>query len=131
MSHRPSSVEIRSDEAAVLACTRDYFQAWFEGDSERMDRVLHAALAKRSLRQVDPASGELRSVTKEQMVTWAAEGEGVSLGAGGEVQIDVEVVDLYGNIASVVVRSSVYREYLHLVRTDDGWRIANALWHLT
>jgi hypothetical protein len=25
----------------------------------------------------------------------------------------------------------VYREYLHLVRTDDGWRIANALWHLT
>jgi hypothetical protein len=131
MSHRPSSVEIRSDEAAVLACTLDYFQAWFEGDSERMDRVLHTALAKRSLRQVDPASGDLRSVTKEQMVTWAAEGEGVSLGAGGEVQIDVEVVDLYGNIASVVVRSSVYREYLHLVRTDDGWRIANALWHFT
>jgi Putative lumazine-binding len=131
MSHRPSSVEISSDEAPVLACTLDYFQAWFEGDSERMDRVLHAALAKRSLRQVDPASGDLRSVTKEQMVTWAAEGEGVRLGAGGEVQIDVEVVDLYGNIASVVVRSSVYREYLHLVRTDDGWRIANALWHFT
>jgi len=131
MSQRASSPKISSDEAAVLACTLDYFQAWFEGDSERMDRSLHAALAKRSLRQVDPASGELRSVTKEQMVTWAAEGEGENLGAGGEVQIDVEVVDLYGNIASVVVRSSVYREYLHLVRTDDGWRIANALWHFT
>ena len=131
MSQRASSPKISSDEAAVRACTLDYFRGWFDGDRERMDRSLHSALAKRSLRQVDPASGELRSVTKEQMVTWAAEGEGESLGAGGEVQIDVEVVDLYGNIASVVVRSSVYREYLHLVRTDDVWRIANALWHFT
>ena len=131
MSQRASSPKISSDEAAVRACTRDYFRGWFDGDRERMDRSLHSALAKRSLGQVDPASGELRSVTKEQMVTWAAEGEGESLGADGEVQIDVDVVDLYGNIASVVVRSSVYREYLHLVRTDDGWRIANALWHFT
>ena len=25
----------------------------------------------------------------------------------------------------------MYREYLHLVRTDDGWKIVNALWHST
>jgi hypothetical protein len=30
-----------------------------------------------------------------------------------------------------VVDSDVYREYVHLVRTDDGWRIVNALWHST
>lgn len=131
MSHPANTPEVTTDDAAVVACTLDYFQAWFEGDDERMDRVLHAALAKRSLRQIDPASDELRSVTKEQMVAWTAEGEGKSLNTGGEREIHVEVVDLYGNIASVVVRSSVYREYLHLVRTDDGWRIANALWHLT
>jgi branched-subunit amino acid ABC-type transport system permease component len=44
------------------------------------------------------------------------------------VRIDVEVIDVHGNVATVVVRSSVYREYLHLVRTPDGWKIANALW---
>jgi hypothetical protein len=38
---------------------------------------------------------------------------------------------VYGSIASVVVRSPVYREYLHLVRTDDGWKILNALWDWT
>jgi hypothetical protein len=37
-------------------------------------------------------------------------------------------VDVHGTIASVVVDSNVYREYLHLVRTPDGWKIANALW---
>ena len=28
------------------------------------------------------------------------------------------------NIATVVVSSGVYHEYLHLVRTRDGWKIA-------
>ena len=131
MSYRASSSQVSSDEAAIVACTLDYFEGWFNGDSERMDRVLHPALAKRSLKQVDPDCGELRSVTKQQMVAWTAEGEGKSLDPGGERQMDVEVVDVYGNIASVVARSPVYREYLHLVRTDDGWRIASALWHFT
>ncbi|MFL5839180.1 MAG: nuclear transport factor 2 family protein [Thermoleophilaceae bacterium] len=131
MSSRSATPEVSSDEAAVVAATLAYFNSWFDGDSDRMDRVLHPALAKRSLRQVDPDSGELRSVTQAQMVEWTAEGEGKSLDPGGERGIDVEVVDLYGNIASVVVRSPVYREYLHLVRGEDGWKIANALWHFT
>ena len=131
MSSRPGTPEPSNDEAAVVASTLDYFNGWFDGDSQRMDRVLHPALAKRSLKQVDADSDELRTGTKDQMVAWTAEGEGKLEDPGGEREIDVEVIDLYGNIASVVVRSSVYREYLHLVRTDDGWRIANALWHFT
>jgi hypothetical protein len=62
------------------------------------------------------------------MVELTAAGEGKSDDPG---HIDVEVIDLHGNIASVVVRSAVYREYLHLVRTDEGWKIVNALWHFT
>jgi Putative lumazine-binding len=131
MPEHTTTPEVRSDEAAVIASTLEYFEAWFDGDGERMDRVLHPGLAKRSLRQVDPDSGELRSVTKEQMVGWTAEGEGKSADPGGDRGIDIEVLDIYGNIASVVVRSPVYREYLHLVQSDDGWTIANALWHFT
>jgi Putative lumazine-binding len=120
-----------AEEAAVVGAVHDYFEGWFDADPERMDRALHAGLAKRSLRQVDPQSGELRTVTKEQMVGWTAEGEGKADAPGGDRRIDVEVVDLQGNIASAVVRSAVYREYLHLVRTEDGWKIVNALWHFT
>jgi hypothetical protein len=109
----------------------DYFEGWFDGDAERMERALHRELAKRSLRQLDRDSAELRSVTKEQMVAWTAEGEGRSVDPGGDRGIEVDVVDLYANIATVVVRSPVYREYLHLARTDAGWKIVNALWHWT
>jgi hypothetical protein len=120
-----------SDEAAVAAAALDYFEGWFEGDTTRMDRALHPGLAKRSLSQVDRDSTELRSLTKERMVELTAAGGGKDESPDGGLRIDVEVVDLHGNVASVVVRSAVYREYLHLVRTDEGWKIVNALWHFT
>jgi hypothetical protein len=34
---------------------------------------------------------------------------------------------MYGSIANVTVRSAVYREYVQLARTRDGWKIVNAL----
>jgi hypothetical protein len=108
-------------QQAVIATVLDYFEGWFDGDAERMDRALHPALAKRSF--------ELkRTVTKEQMVAWTAEGDGKREDPG-ERGIEVDVVDVHGTIASAVVRSAVYREYVHLVRTDEGWKIVNALWN--
>jgi hypothetical protein len=35
---------------------------------------------------------------------------------------------VHREIANVTVRSAVYIEYLHLVRTREGWKIINALW---
>jgi Putative lumazine-binding len=112
-----------ADRAAIVATALDYFEGWFDGDAERMERALHPALAKRG--------PSLRTATKEEMVAWTAEGEGKGKDPGPGRRIDVTVVDVYGNIASAVVNSDVYHEYLHLVRTDDGWRIVNALWQST
>jgi hypothetical protein len=125
------SANAKNDEDQVVATALDYFEGWFDGDSERMDRALHPGLAKRSLRQVDPDLADLRHVTKDQMLAWTREGEGRNEDPGRNRQIDVEVVDIHWNIATVVVRSRVYREYLHVVRTEDGWKIVNALWHYT
>jgi hypothetical protein len=112
-----------TEQQAIVATMLDYFEGWFDGDVERMDRALHPALAKRSF--------ELkRTVTKEHMVAWTAEGQGRSEDPGDR-RIEVEVVDVHGTIASAVVRSAVYREYVHLVRTEEGWKIVNALWNHT
>ena len=112
-----------TDHAAIVATALDYFEGWFDGDAERMERALHPALAKRG--------PKLRTVTKEQMIAWTAAGEGKAEDVGAGRRIDVAVVDVHGGIASAVVDSDVYREYLHLVRTDDGWKIVNALWQST
>jgi hypothetical protein len=107
------------EQTAIAAAATEYFNAWFDGDGERMARILHPDLCKRRRAE------RLSFTTREQMVEWAAAGDGV--GDAADRSLDVAVLDVYGDMASVRVHSAVYYEYLHLVRTDDGWKIANAL----
>jgi hypothetical protein len=114
-----------SEQEAVVRCILDYFEGWFDGDPERMRRALHPGLAKRT-----PDGDGLDEETAESMIDLTAAGAGRQRDSDAR-RIDVQVVEVYGDIATAVVDSHVYREYLHLVRADDGWRIVNALWALT
>ena len=116
-------VQAESDAAAIAATARDYFEGWFDGDEARMERALHPDLVKRR------AGEELGITTKERMLALTRQGEGRE--DGTDRTLDIEVEDVYGDIASVTVRSAVYHEYLQLVRTSEGWKIANALWQDT
>jgi ketosteroid isomerase-like protein len=117
-----------ADEATepglITQAVLDYFEGWYDGDVERMDRVLHPDLVKRGAGQDGP--DRLRITTKERMLELTALGEGKPDGA--DRSLDIEVEDATEDTASVTVRSAVYHEYVHLVRTPDGWKIANALW---
>jgi hypothetical protein len=72
-----------------------------------------------------------RTLDKPTMVAKTAAGGGGDTRPTDDDSFEVEVLDVYGEIASVVVRSPEYREYLHLVRTPDGWRIVNAFYRMT
>lgn len=120
------ATQTSSDEAAVVAAALDYFEGWFDGDTTRMKRALHPELAKRP--GGPKGEGEtLGRITAPEMVEWTADGIGKTRDVPDRA-IEVEVVDVHGDIASAIVRSAVYYEYLHLVRTEEGWKIANALW---
>jgi len=106
----------------VTSAVLDYFEGWFDEDVERMDRALHPELVKRR------AGERLGITTKERMLELTAEGEGEQ--DGEDRTLDIRIEDVADDIASVTVRSAVYHEYLQLVRTRDGWKIANALWRL-
>jgi putative lumazine-binding protein len=114
-------------ETAIVSVVLDYFEGWFDGDAARMELALHPGLAKRSLEQDGPA---LNEATAASMIAATARGLGRERDPGDR-RIDVEVEDVYGTIASATVRSAVYREYVHLVRTPEGWKIVNALWEWT
>jgi hypothetical protein len=115
------------DRDAVVATALDYFEGWYDADVARVDRALHPELVKRWPQQVE---GESPSVTtKERMLELAREGGGAD--DRTDDPIEVEVVDIHHDIATAIVRSAQYREYLHLVRTSDGWRIVNAFWQLS
>ena len=114
-----------SDRAEIEATVRDYFEGWFDADVERIGRALHPELAKRT----QEGAGGVRTTSRDRMLELTAAGEGRADGVDRTLGIDV--VDVHGDVATAVVHSAVYREYLHLVREDGCWRIVNALWALT
>jgi hypothetical protein len=111
------------DRDAVVATVTDYWVGWFDGDPARMERALHPALAKTGVAP-DQIS---RAMTAAEMVGWTRDGEGVAE-KPSDFTYDIVVNDVYDRIATVTVHSAVYREYLHLVRDSDGWKIINALY---
>jgi hypothetical protein len=114
-------------EAAIVNTVLDYFEGWFDGDAARMERALHPDLAKRSLEQ---DGRTLDETTAEWMIEATGRGVGRERDPGDR-RIEVEVEDVHGSIANATVRSAVYREYVQLVRTPEGWKIVNTLWELT
>ena len=134
------ATDMETDRQAIADVVRDYYESWNEGDADRMGRSLHTDLAKRApiaallaigARQAGDPDG-LDEDNRQSMVEATARGVGAKRATTPEDRaIEVEIDDAYQWIASVTVRSSVYREYLHLVRTSQGWKIVNALWQRT
>jgi ketosteroid isomerase-like protein len=112
------------DSELIEQTALDYFQGWFDGDVERMDRALHKNLVKRWPGSDEGA--ELTPVTKERMLELTAQHEGKD--DVGDGRLEVNIVDVHEDIANLVVRGGVYREYIQMVRTAEGWKIANTLW---
>lgn len=114
------------DTTEIEAIARDYIDGWYAGDVARMDRALHSELVKRMLEgEGDGGTGELRMISKARMLELTAQGGGDMPDAENEVVID----DISSTIASARVLSPEYVDYLHLVKTAAGWKIANVLFH--
>jgi hypothetical protein len=108
----------------VETVARDYVEGWYLGDAERMDRALHPELVKRT--PETDRSGTLREVGKARMVELTAGGGGADPDAVFEILVD----DVSTDIATVGVISPEYLDYLHLVKSREGWKIANVLFRV-
>ncbi len=106
---------------------RNYMEAWYEGDAGKMKQSLHKKLAKRSLKEGFDGNSRLGFTSASDMVSYTRSGYGKQLWQK-DLNIDVTVLDHHKNIASVLVVSPHYHEYLHLAKLDKSWVIVNALY---
>jgi Putative lumazine-binding len=116
-----------TDAAAIRATIDDYYLGWYDGDGGRMARALHPDLAKRGWVRGRDNALFVDLDTFDTMVSLAAAGHGRQTDAAVRAY-DVRVNDVHGDIAAATVHAVPYVDYLHLIRTGDGWRILNALW---
>ncbi len=113
-----------SDVAEIESISRDYIEGWYTGDVERMDRALHSELVKRiPVNDEPPGESRLHPVSRARMLELTAEGGGEDPDADFEIFID----DVSTDIATARVVSPEYVDYLHLARTEGGWKIVHVL----
>lgn len=113
------------DRQGIVASATDYIESWIAGDGDRMARCMHPELVKRYPKP-DPQTGGciVRTLTRAEMVAKTAQGEGAE-DAG---PYEVEVLDAYGDLATVSVLSAAYMDYLQIARCGEAWLILNVLW---
>lgn len=128
LSAAPVQAQAAADSAAIRAAALDYIEGWYSGDAERMERAVHPELAKRIvMRGPGGAAGPLRNMTAGELVAGTREGRG-SRTPVERRRTDVKVLDIFENSASVRVDAGDWIDYMHLARSDAGWKIINVLW---
>jgi hypothetical protein len=120
------STKVVDNEAITLAVT-DYYEGWYTPDENRMQRCLHADLAKRAIRSDGSGEKYLLHLTKEIMLDATIQGGG-SASAADRKNWTITILDQYEEIATVQVVSVEYMEYIHLAKQSGQWQIVNVLW---
>ena len=112
-----------NDKDAIIMTVLDYVEGWYQGDAERMDRALSKHLAKRRI----ASDEEIMAVSKEWMLTETGNGRG-RITNPEQGRKDITILAQTETMASVLLLSEEFVDYLHLVKARNSWKIANALW---
>ncbi|UCG27514.1 MAG: nuclear transport factor 2 family protein [Bacteroidales bacterium] len=122
--------QVDNDTLAIQKAALNYLEGWYSGNVERMDQALHPELAKRNQQKIPNTEIELiNSLTKNTMLEYTKAGAGTRT-PKDKINNKVKILHIYKGIATAVALSYDYVDYLHLVKTRDGWRIINVLWEM-
>ena len=121
---------VKSEEQAIESILLDYVEGYWEGNVERMKRALHPNLVKRGIVSLPETGRDLmEQLFASSMVEITRMNKSklsnVSL---DDLKIKVSVLDVFKNVASAIVTSSEYFDYIHLVKWNGHWKIVNVLW---
>lgn len=116
-----------ADSAGIRRAALDYIEGWWTADSARMARALHPDLAKRATRRDENAESRLAHTGADELIRSTGAGRGSRL-PPEQRRSEVEILDVYGDIATVRLASTRLMDYLHLLRWNGEWKIVNVLW---
>jgi hypothetical protein len=128
-----AAVELSAaDQDLIRATAQDYALGWYAGDRERMGRSLHADLAKRAyLPGKDGGARTLFPLDKPTLLAGNTPDHAEKY-AKAPKRAEVEILDGFGNAATVKLTMDGWVDYMHIARTPEGrWEILNVLWELT
>jgi len=102
---------------------KNYVEGWYDKDAARIKKAMHPLLAKQGI--APDQEGGIRLIDLPTLLEVTTE-YGGDKGLGRT--LDMKILATEGNIASAMVISNEYTDYMHLVEIDKQWQILNVLW---
>lgn len=116
-----TATNAQDNRADVTATVRNYIEAYYTGDAQRMAQTLHPHYLKHIIHGDIP----MRETTAMQMV------QGVSSGPGSvppaERTEQISVLDIAGDIASARLVTPHWVDYLTLTKFNGEWKILSVV----
>jgi hypothetical protein len=116
-----------SQNEAIVATALDYSDGGYSGDAARMERALHPDLNKLFFMRRSPAMGLIAGYS-----TYSGLVEMTRLGTLNlepeKRKTDVAVLESTDDVACVRLKSSMWCDYLQMVKDSGRWKIVNVLW---
>ena len=125
----PVRAQAPVDSTAIRATALDYIVGWYDGDAVRMERALHPHLAKRFLERLPDGSVRLTNTSALELVQQVHGGGGSTVPASSR-RTDVQILDVFQDVASVRVDAHGWIDYMHMAKSSGQWRIVNVLWEI-
>ena len=124
-----NNTDLEADRTAIKQAALDYIEGWYEGNAERMEKALHADLTKRGV-QIQPQTQKtlLSFANASNMVEYTRAGLGKS--PEKKEKVEITILDVFKNMASVKCVSPVFVDYLQIARCNGEWKIINVLWEM-
>lgn len=110
------------DSSAVRATVTNYIEAYYTGDSGRMERTLHPHY----LKHVIDGSAPMTEMTRGQIVE-AIRSHGPADLPQAEKTEQVNVLDIAGDIASAKLVTPHWVDYMTLSKFDGQWKIVSVV----
>lgn len=118
-----------ADKTAIKETALDYAEGWYEGNAERMERALHADLAKRIARKDDKGNSRLENMSAMTLVQVTRRGFGKQT-PKDQQQKDVTILDQMENSAVVKLVMRDWVDYMQMAKINNRWVIVNVLWEM-
>lgn len=116
-----------ADKVAIRQAALDYVDGFYEGSAERLDKALHPNLQKVTLRQL-PNGRDMLDFNGAAFNLKEFAASGLGRRPAEERKIEVTILDIYQNIATVKIDSADFLDYAHVAKINGEWKIVNVLW---
>ena len=123
-----AAAQSSADSSALRQVALDYIEGWYTADAERMERALHPAVRKRMVYTHPKTNAD--SLDQQTARTLLRSTGTRSPTPESQRRVEVTVLDVYKDAASVRVDAQRWVDYLQVAKWRGDWKIVNVLWEL-